>query len=209
MGARIARYVLAMDAPLADIELCRASHERLRVHVAAFDAADVNRPSLLPSWTVAHLLTHIARNADSVVRRLDGARAGVVADQYEGGAEGRTAEIEAGAGRPATEIVDDLVSSAAALDAAFAKFPADRWDRLGRTVYGDELPVAALPFGRMREVEVHLVDLGLGYTPDQWPHELAARWLPELLSGLPGRSNPTTLLAWTLRRGPAPEITPF
>jgi maleylpyruvate isomerase len=209
MGLRIDRYVLAMHAPLADIELCRASHDRLRTAVAAFDAADLSRPSLLPGWTVAHLLTHIARNADSVVRRLDGARVGVVADQYEGGAAGRAAEIATGARRPATEIVDDVVSSAAALEAAFATFPSDHWDRLGRTVYGDELPVATLPFHRMREVEVHLVDLGLGYTPDQWPHELATRWLPEMLSGLPGRSDPTTLLAWTLRRGPAPELAAF
>ena len=89
---------------------------------------------------------------------------------------------------------------------AFATFPADRWDHSCRSVYGTEHPVGTLPFQRMREVEVHHVDLGLGYTPAHWPPELASRWLPEVVDGLAARTDPTALLAWTLRRGPAPDL---
>ena len=36
---------------------------------------DVAAPSRLPDWTVGHVLTHLARNADSIVRVLAGQRA--------------------------------------------------------------------------------------------------------------------------------------
>lgn len=198
-----------MDVPSADIELCRLSHDRLREVVDGIAEADLRSPCLLPGWSVSHLLNHIARNADSMVRRLDGARRGEVVDQYPGGATGRVAEIDAGVGRPLADLVADVVRTADEVDVAFATFPADRWDRLGRSVYGDEQPVATLPFMRAREVQVHLVDLGAGYTPADWPPELAQRWLPDLLARLPGRTDPTALLAWALRRGPAPDLAPF
>ena len=132
-----------------------------------------------------------------------------MADQYEGGAAGREAEIEAGASRSAADLLADLRTACAAVDVAFAGHPADAWDGLGRGVDGDEAPVATLPFGRWREVEVHLVDLDVGYEPSAWPTALAERWLPKLLPELAGRSDPVALLAWTLRRGPAPPLEPW
>lgn len=198
-----------MDTPSADIDLCRRAHLRLAEVVATLDDEAVRAPSLLPGWSVGHLLTHLARNADGVLRRLDGARRGEVADQYPGGAEARNAEIEAGAGRSAAELRADVEATSAAVDEAFAAFPSERWERLGRSVFGDEAPVATLPFARAREVEVHLVDLGIGIDPSGWPPELAERWLPEILAALPRRTDPTALLAWTLRRGPAPELGAF
>ena len=198
-----------MDVPSTDIDLCRRSHDRLRKAIAGLADDDVRAPSLLPGWSVGHVLNHIARNADSVLRRLDGARRDEIVDQYPGGLEGRAVEIEQGAARSAAELRADVEATADAVDAAFAAFPPDRWDRLGRTVTGVEVPVATLPFGRAREVEVHLVDLGIGIEASTWPPELAERWLPEILATLPRRADPTTLLAWALRRGPAPDLEPF
>lgn len=198
-----------MDTPSADIDLCRRAHARLAKVVAGLDDDAVRAPSLLPGWSVGHLLSHLARNADSVVRRLDGARRDEVVDQYPGGPEARNAEIETGAARPAAELQADVEASSASVDEALATFPGDRWDRLGRTIFGDEVPVATLPFARAREVEVHLVDLGIGIDPSTWSPELAERWLPEILAALPRRTDPTSLLAWALRRGPAPELGPF
>jgi len=39
----------------------------------------------------------------------------------------------------------------------------------------DIVGLAPLPFRRWREVEVHLVDLGIGLTPADWPQELVDR----------------------------------
>ena len=137
-----------MDTPSADIKLCLDSHARLRTAVAQLSDDDCRRPSLLPGWSVGHLLTHLARNADSVVRRLEGARRDEIVDQYPGGATERSAEIEAGAGRPAAEIRQDVEVTCEAVDAALVFFPTDHWDRLCRTFAGDEVPVGSLPFAR-------------------------------------------------------------
>jgi hypothetical protein len=72
--------------------------------------------------------------------------------------------IEAGAARGPREIVDDAVQGAVRLDQLFARLLDDCWARPVRTVRGGEHPVALLPYRRWREVEVHLVDLGLGFT---------------------------------------------
>ena len=61
-----------------------------------------------PGWTVGHVLTHLARNADSIVAGAAAAERGEVVDRYEGGGAGRDAEIEAGCGRPAAEQVADV-----------------------------------------------------------------------------------------------------
>lgn len=198
-----------MDIPTADITGCRAAHGRLRVAVSALTDDVVRQPSLLPGWTVGHVVTHLARNADSVIRRLRGAARGEIADQYAGGAPARAAAIQAGAARTAQALASDAVRASEDVDAAFASFPSEGWGRMSRSVSGQLQPVGLLPFRRWREVDVHLVDLGLEPTASGWPEELAERWLPELLPRLSERADPRALLAWALRRGPAPELDPW
>jgi maleylpyruvate isomerase len=184
----------------------RRSHAALLTDLAGLTDAGARAPSRLPGWSVGHLVTHLARNADSVTRRLAGAARGEVVDQYPGGPEGRAAEIEADAGRPADDLVADLRAAQARLESTADDLPAAAWDGLTRAVDGDERPAWRLPFARWREVEVHRVDLGLGYEPAAWPPELVAALLPEALAGLPGRTDPAALLAWALGRGGPPEL---
>src|SRR3954471_17344691 len=106
-----------MTAPTNVFAGIRASHAVLHDRLAGLDDATARRPSLLPGWTVGHVVTHIARNADSVVRRLAGAVGGRLVPQYPGGLDGRTREIEDGAGRSAAELLADLVRSDDAVDA--------------------------------------------------------------------------------------------
>lgn len=134
---------------------------------------------------------------------------GEVVEQYAGGAAGRAAEIEAGAARDAGPIVDDALQCAARVYQLFAGLPDDCWARPVRTVSGGEHPVAVLPYRRWREVEVHLVDLGLGYTSSDWSSELVDRMLPNLVTGLPGRADARKLAAWLLGRGAPPQLEPW
>jgi maleylpyruvate isomerase len=106
-----------------DFRPVQDSHARLRDTLVGLTDAGARRPSLLPNWTVGHVLTHLARNADSHVRMLEGARRGEVADQYPGGNEQRAADIEAGAGRPAADLVADVAGSAGRLEEAWAATP--------------------------------------------------------------------------------------
>ncbi|HEX4081367.1 MAG TPA: maleylpyruvate isomerase N-terminal domain-containing protein, partial [Acidimicrobiales bacterium] len=96
-----------MSVPTKDIDGCRRSHLALLDRIAGLTDEQARSASQLPDWTVGHVLTHLARNGDSVVRRLEGAARGETVDQYPGGYAGRASEIAVGAGRPATELVTD------------------------------------------------------------------------------------------------------
>jgi maleylpyruvate isomerase len=195
-----------VEPPRPEIEGCLAAHAKLADVVAGLDDELVHRPSLLPDWTVAHVLTHLARNAEAMHRRIEAALRGEQIDQYEGGAVGRAASIDAGARRNARELEVDVVDWSQRLDMAFASLPSDGWSRMVRSVAGGEYPVSALPFRRWREVEIHIVDLNVGLTAADWPDRLVELSLPRLLSGLSERADERELMAWALGRGPAPEL---
>ena len=169
------------------------------------------------------MLIHLANNAWSFVRILEGAALGEIWDQYVGGVDGRAAAIEAGASGSAAGLAAAVRDSAAALERAW---PTDDWSGAGRGWSGALLEVASLPFRRTREVEVHRVDLGLGYRPENWPQyylrrelrvqEMTAKsrtsmgltgWPPAVLA-----LDEPTRLAWLLGRhhDPAlPRADPF
>jgi maleylpyruvate isomerase len=195
--------------PVEDIAGCRASHAVLFETVAGIDEATLRGPSALPDWTVGHVLGHIAGHAGSVVRRLTGVLEDRVVDQYPGGPDGRAAEIEELAALPLDALVEAVRHSAGQVERLFDEVPGDAWDRLSRSVGGSLVPAVKLPFSRWREVEVHHTDLGLGHRPADWPRPIAERWLPDLLAGLPARTDPGSLAAWLLGRGPAPELEPW
>jgi maleylpyruvate isomerase len=206
------------DDPLATSEAvtrgiagCREATGRLLAALEVVDYSVVARASLLPGWSVGHVLTHLARNADSFVRILNGAAAGEELAQYEGGAPGREQDIEQGSGRAAAAIVDDLRASAASLDEAWDRAPAVVWERNGRHMDGLPFPCRSLPASRWREVEVHHADLGLGYRFSDWPEDFVNYDLPLALDRLPTRiadhAQRAAFLAWIYgRTGQAPEV---
>jgi maleylpyruvate isomerase len=203
------------DVPAATtraLDACRDASARLLATLDGLDDAAARRPSRLPDWTVGHVVTHLARNADSHVRMMEAAMAGRVADQYEGGLEGRAADIAAGAGRPAAELVADLNRAIDDLDATWGRVPVEVWATgEGRMGNGELCPCAELPSRRWREVEIHRVDLGLGGEPADWPDAYVELELPKALAQLPDRLSPAdraTLLAWLVGRAEAPPCLP-
>lgn len=151
-----------------DIEGATAAHRRLEATLDELTDDQARSASLLPGWTVGHVLTHLARNADSHVRMIDGAEAGEVREQYVGGAAGRSADIDAGAGRPAAVLIAEVRASNDALEARWANASDDAWAGAGLGTIAGPIPIADLPFRRWRETEVHHADLGLGYGPSRW-----------------------------------------
>jgi maleylpyruvate isomerase len=197
-----------MNPPREHLNGARAAHRRLVDGVTGIDDDVVARPSLLPDWTVGHVLTHLARNADSHVRILEAAEQGKVVDQYPGGAEKRRADIEAGAGRSAADILDDLRVSCARLERTWDVMAPEDWSGHGRMTEG-EVPVSDLPFRRWREVEVHHADLGLGFTWRDWSADYVAAELPRVLATVPERVPAATarqLAAWLLGRASQPDL---
>ncbi|MEU6411208.1 maleylpyruvate isomerase family mycothiol-dependent enzyme [Microbispora sp. NPDC046933] len=156
-------------------ELAEAT-ERLLATAARLTDEDLRAPSLLPGWTRGHVLTHVARNADSYVNLLAWARTGVRTPQYAS-ARAREAGIEAGAGRPAGEQLADLRDSADRFAVAVREMPAGAWTASVSGMNPPEHPAWYVPIRRLREVEVHHADLGAGYGWADWPETYVRREL--------------------------------
>ncbi|GAA0443106.1 maleylpyruvate isomerase [Acrocarpospora corrugata] len=162
-----------------------AATARLLTTVAALTDADIQEPSRLPGWTRGHVITHVARSGDSLINLLTSARTGLVIPQYPSMAV-RDADIEAGAGRPAKEQFADLDESAARFLAATRELSAGDWTVRVTGNRPPDHPAWYLLMRRLREVEIHHGDLGLGYDWADWPeqyvvwdfHDTMRMWKP-------------------------------
>jgi maleylpyruvate isomerase len=169
-------------------EMARAT-DRLLATVDGFSDADVRAASGLPEWTRAHVLTHVARNADGVANLAHWARTGEVRPMYPDGPEGRNAAIEEGAGRHVGDLRLDLGESADRLLAAFANFDDEALSRVVTGARDSKLAGWGLPAFRLREVNVHHVDLAAGYTSADWTPAFTARTLDELATEFLARDD--------------------
>src|ERR1700689_1732731 len=97
-----------MDAAQRELsDLVDAATQRLLDDARTLSEADLRAPSLLPGWTRAHVLAHIARNADAMRNLLAGARSGQDRPAYAS-AEAREADIETGSRMNAKDLAEDL-----------------------------------------------------------------------------------------------------
>ncbi len=147
------------------------AHQRLLAaldELVAHDGLDVTAPSLLPTWSKGHVVTHLTNNADGIVRMFDGAADGRIDAMYPGGPEGRNADIDAGSTRPARAQVDALRQSIWQLEGRWAN---SHWDGRGLMGNGTEVPISDLPSLRLREVAIHHIDLDIGATFDDLPDD--------------------------------------
>ena len=185
----------------------RDATARLMVSLDKLDDSLAGRPSLLPGWSVGHVVTHLARNADSHTRMLSAAMHGDAVEQYAGGGQERAGNIEAGSGRSAEVLLDDMRRSIRELEAAWAAMTPEAWEGHGLS-RGRRWPCRLMPYFRWREVEIHHVDMGTGYEPGHWPEEYVRRELAALLATVPGRlgeaSQRRRLLGWLTGRSPSP-----
>lgn len=173
-------------------ELDRATDRLIRAAETLDDGA-VAGPSLLPGWTRGHVLTHVARNADSYVNLLTWARTGVRTPGYAS-AEAREAGIQEGAARPLAEQLEDLRTACARLADTAEAMPADAWGAIIERTGGRKAPAATCVWGRLREVEVHHVDLDAGYRPSDWPDAFSQHLLREVVADLGAASGVTPLV---------------
>ncbi|MGW7353242.1 maleylpyruvate isomerase family mycothiol-dependent enzyme [Streptomyces sp. NPDC054784] len=158
----------AAEAPDADAAAVRDATARLLTAVEALDDAALRAPSRLPGWTRGHVLAHLARNADALLNVLSGR------PMYVSG-QARDADIERDAPRTPDAHAADLRAAAARLDAAFAAEDEKSWGRTVELRNGVTDLAAAVPFRRRIEIELHHVDLGLGYAVDDLPADFVAR----------------------------------
>jgi maleylpyruvate isomerase len=154
--------------------------------VAGFDDAGAAQPSLLPGWDRAMVITHLAANADGLTRVIEAAASGEVGEFYPGGRPARDAEIEAGRGRPAAELGQRLRVSCERAASALREASDALWQAPAVHPAG-ERQIGTLVVARLREVEVHHVDLDAGYSPADWPFEWVMEEMDRAMLDLPSR----------------------
>jgi maleylpyruvate isomerase len=168
--------------------------DRLLASAAALTDAVMREPSPLPGWTRGHVLTHVARNADGLGNLLRWARTGTKTPMYAS-REARQADIEAGSGRSAAELTSDVQATAIAFAAEAASLPGESWTAQVQMLAGPAMPARRVLDWRLREVEIHHVDLATGYRPADWPEEFVTDNLPEVARSFAGREDtPSCLL---------------
>ncbi|MFD7546528.1 maleylpyruvate isomerase family mycothiol-dependent enzyme [Streptomyces sp. NPDC059578] len=143
-----------MNDHVRDLTAVRDATERLLGAVAPMDNASLAGPSRLPGWTRGHLLAHLARNADALVNVLAG-------HPMYSSADARNNDIERDAHRDLDTQAKDVRESAERLWTA-AQIPAD-WSRTVELRGGVRDTASRIPFRRLVEVELHHVDLDVGY----------------------------------------------
>ncbi|MEV6117942.1 maleylpyruvate isomerase family mycothiol-dependent enzyme [Streptomyces sp. NPDC052109] len=167
-----------------DLGCVRDATERLLNAVAELDNAALADASRLPGWTRGHVVAHLARNADALVNVLEGR------PMYES-AEARDADIERDAPRPLDVQLADLRESAARFQSR-GDAPAD-WTRTVELRNGVTDSASRVPFRRWVEVELHHVDLGIGYELEDLPEEFTDRVIDFLAQRFAGhRDVPST-----------------
>ena len=157
-----------MNSLQRDVQGATAAHALLLADVVALTDARLREPSLLPGWTVGHVVAHLVHNARSHTRMLLAANSGRTVAQYAGGAEQRNEEIEAGALLAAADLSTQLVEANDELEAAWAAMTPEGWAGTGESFAGT-VSVDDLPFRRWRETTLHHTDLGCGYHWSHWP----------------------------------------
>jgi maleylpyruvate isomerase len=187
-----------MDEPASDLRPGRVTRMIRAVEmstaalfrsIAGLDDEQSREPSLLPGWTRGHVLTHLARNADGLRNLLTWARTGVETPMYASH-EQRAADIEAGAHRPASALVNDVHRSSERLAEAYAGLTEEQWARPMRMATGRAITGVDVPWLRRVEVEVHHVDLDLEYTLAHLPADVVGRLLDETAAALGDRDDP-------------------
>jgi maleylpyruvate isomerase len=138
--------------------------ERLTEVTAALDDTSVRGMTLLPGWTRAHVLSHLALVADGMLNLLAGAPAGEQRPMYASRAK-RDADIEAGARRSLGVLREGMGDAERRLLAAADALPGSTWGTSIASPLG-QVQAAVLPLGRLTELVVHLADLDVGVSFD-------------------------------------------
>ena len=154
------------------IDLLPEASQRLIRTVDGLDAERWSGPSTLPGWTRGHVVAHLALNAEGLAAALRE----IVADEPDEpiamyvSQEARDSDIEKLAGADRHEVRDRLLAATTEFADAVAAVPEDRWDRKIDRTRGNRPFRASSAIGmRLREVEIHHVDLAAAYTRADWP----------------------------------------
>lgn len=173
----------------AQVDAIREAGQRLVRTVDSLGAAAWTSPSLLPGWTRAHLVAHLALNAEALTGILAGLRTLESVAMYTS-RDSRSAAIDELAAEGGAACRERLLASTTRFQDALGSaclFDDDTWARpVPRTPGGATFGAYDVPAMRRRELEVHHVDLDAGYGYDDWPPDFSVALLDVVVADQSG-----------------------
>ena len=149
----------------------REGSRRFREAVDGVSEPELLKPSWLPGWSRAHLISHVTRNAEALTNLVRWASTGIETPMYASDAQ-RVANIERGAREPLAAMRAALEDGDRRLLEAFATLDDAAWDATVHTAHGRRISARQIPWLRAREVWIHAVDLRTVMALDQFPVDL-------------------------------------
>lgn len=138
-------------------------------------------PSLLPGWSRATLVAHVAQNARALRNLVTWAKTGVETPMYAS-KEQRQADIEETSALPPSELKAFLVEQSEGLVNDCDDLTPEQWQSIVRTNAGREVPLTEIAWMRAREVMVHAVDLDAGIRFADLPQAFNAALIDDIAS---------------------------
>lgn len=160
--------------------LLQEGDRRLVRAVDGLSEEQLRGPSLLPGWSRAHVVAHVALNGEALEQVLVGLREGEEVSMYAS-QEARDGDIEELAAAEPAQLRDRLMRSVSVFAEAEQGFPDDLGDHpVPRVPGGPSFPARGVLLMRWREIEIHHADLDAGYTSDDWGPEFTVAVLDSM-----------------------------
>lgn len=160
-----------------DLSGLDVSSRALTRTVDALSTDELTAPSLLPGWTRACVVAHVALNGEALAAVIDGVLRGHPVPMYESDAQ-RDADIARLAQVGASELRERHLAATTAFADAVARLGTEHWSgRIDRLPGGPAWPMVTAVPTRRRELEIHHIDLGTTYVRADWPADFVVELL--------------------------------
>jgi maleylpyruvate isomerase len=170
---------MSLAVPLTHLTELAAVEACLAADLAGRDQSWASEASGLPGWTRAHVVGHLVGNAEGLANLAAWAASGVETPMYPS-ADVRSTDIERRAALPWDDLVAEVSDSAQRLRGALDSLHEPVRARHLRLGSGAAVSVVDLAAVRIREVEIHRVDLAAEYQPIDWTTAFTGRTLDQL-----------------------------
>jgi maleylpyruvate isomerase len=175
--------------PQGAFELLPEATQRLVRTVDGLDDDALAAPSGLPGWTRAHVVAHLALNAEGLASVLTSRTEGRPTSMYPSD-EARDRDIDDLAAADRAELRDRFLAGTTLVVEAVERMPDELWpETFERTPGGRVIRYAAVPGMRLREVEIHHVDLDAGFAPRGWSDAFAAHLIGAMVKRAPSDTS--------------------
>lgn len=149
--------------------------------------------SLLPNWTKATVVAHVAYNAQALNNLVNWAISGIETPMYRSPNE-RSEQLERSLEMSQGDLREFLRETDENLSRHFSNLDDSAIKKIVVTAQGRRVPASELPWMRAKEVWIHAVDLDRGLTFHDFPQEFVDALLSNIVQQRHSRADHPSLV---------------